>query len=259
MVISVDPEWWKTLFDEVYLLTDARSVCDAAVTGKEVDLVLALIPLLPHHRLLDLCGGHGRHVLELCSRGLEHCVLVDYSRVLVRRAKMESLSRRLPLSCLVADARRTGLLSRSFDRILIMGNSLGYLRDSEADLEILRECHRLLRSEGRLLVDLADGESVKKRFNPEAWHEIGEDILVCRRREMHERSVSVRELVVSKRKGLIRDRSYSIRFYEKKSAEKLLAGAGFEQIEITTDFSPHVEAGDHGFMDCRMIVVGRKP
>jgi hypothetical protein len=26
MSIKVDPDWWKTLFDEVYLLTDARSV-----------------------------------------------------------------------------------------------------------------------------------------------------------------------------------------------------------------------------------------
>ena len=32
MTIEVDPDWWKTLFDEVYLLTDARSVDDARVT-----------------------------------------------------------------------------------------------------------------------------------------------------------------------------------------------------------------------------------
>jgi D-alanine-D-alanine ligase len=39
MSIKVDPDWWKTLFDEVYLLTDARSVCDARITRREVDLI----------------------------------------------------------------------------------------------------------------------------------------------------------------------------------------------------------------------------
>jgi hypothetical protein len=28
MTIQVDDNWWKDLFDEVYLITDARSVCD---------------------------------------------------------------------------------------------------------------------------------------------------------------------------------------------------------------------------------------
>ena len=38
MEIEVDPDWWKTLFDEVYLITDARSVCDSELTRREVDV-----------------------------------------------------------------------------------------------------------------------------------------------------------------------------------------------------------------------------
>jgi hypothetical protein len=38
MTIDVDPEWWKTMFDESYLLSDARSVCDDEVTQREVNL-----------------------------------------------------------------------------------------------------------------------------------------------------------------------------------------------------------------------------
>lgn len=259
MGITVDPEWWKTLFDEVYLLTDARSVCDVEVTRKEVDLIFELIPILPHHRVLDLCGGHGRHSLELCTRGISHCVLLDYSRHLLKRARVETTSRGSPVDCMVADARSAGLQSESFDHVLIMGNSLGYLSDPEADAVILGECFRLLRPGGWLLVDLTAGESVRKRFNARGWHEIGEDILVCREREMRVNTVSVRELVVSKREGVIRDRTYSIRFYETEGVKELLSSAGFDCIQMTTDFSPHSDGGDHGFMDCRMIAVGRKP
>ena len=59
MTIEVDPEWWKTMFDEFYLLTDARSVCDDEITRREVDLICQLLPIRSTHRILDLCGGHG--------------------------------------------------------------------------------------------------------------------------------------------------------------------------------------------------------
>ena len=68
MSFEVDPDWWKDLFDEVYLTTDARSVCDDEVTRKEIDLLQELIPLSPDQEILDLCGGHGRHSRELALR-----------------------------------------------------------------------------------------------------------------------------------------------------------------------------------------------
>ena len=36
---NADTEWWKTIFDEVYLTTDARSVLDEVITGQEVDFI----------------------------------------------------------------------------------------------------------------------------------------------------------------------------------------------------------------------------
>ena len=86
MTIQVDPEWWKTLFDEIYLITDARSVCDEEITRREVDLICELLPISPGHKVLDLCGGHGRHSLELAARGMGQCTLVDYSCHLIEQA-----------------------------------------------------------------------------------------------------------------------------------------------------------------------------
>jgi len=34
MTITVKPDWWKAIFDEVYLLTDARSVCNDEITQR---------------------------------------------------------------------------------------------------------------------------------------------------------------------------------------------------------------------------------
>ena len=55
MQINVDPDWWKELFDEIYLLTDARSVCDETLTQKEVDVICELLPVRHGDRILDMC------------------------------------------------------------------------------------------------------------------------------------------------------------------------------------------------------------
>ncbi len=258
MTIRVDPDWWKTMFDEVYLLTDARSVCDEDITRREVDLICELLPIHPGQNILDLCGGHGRHSLELCARGFERCTLVDYSEVLIERGKARAAECNYPVIFIQADARKTGLPSDGFNHVLIMGNSLGYAVAPEADRQILDESHRVLCPGGWLLIDLADGAAIRKGLNPEAWHEIGQDILVCRRREMDGGRVHVREIVLSKKDGLIRDRTYAIRFYEHEGIVALLDQSGFKDVKIITDFSPHQVKGDYGFMSCRMIALGRK-
>jgi D-alanine-D-alanine ligase len=258
MTIEVDPEWWKTMFDEFYLLTDARSVCDDEITRREVDLICRLLPIRSTHRVLDLCGGQGRHSLELSRRGFTGCTLVDYSEFLLNRAGAQARQYNYPMNCIQADARNTGLVSQIFDHALIMGNSLGYLPDSSADEDILIEANRVLRPGGWILVDLADAEAIRNQFKPEAWHEIGEDIVVCRRRELEADTVSVREVVLSKKGGLVRDQTYSIRFYESGKISGLLGQAGFKGVRIITDFSPHRDGGDYGFMNHRMMAVGQK-
>ena len=87
MTIEVDPDWWKTMFDDIYLLTDARSVGDETLTRLEVDVVCELLPLRPSHKIMDLCGGHGRHTLEFCRRGFRSCTVLDYSQALIDIAR----------------------------------------------------------------------------------------------------------------------------------------------------------------------------
>jgi D-alanine-D-alanine ligase len=259
MTLEVPADWWKTMFDEVYLMTDARSVCDEDITSREVDLVCRLIPIHSGHKILDLCGGHGRHSMELCARGFQECTVVDYSACLIDCAKTKAAECHYAINCIRADARDTGLPGESFDHVLIMGNSLGYIPGVVADKEIVTEAMRVLRSGGWLLVDVTDGEKVKRSFSPRAWHEIGGDVVVCRERTLDNNVLSAREMVLSKKKGIIRDCTYSIRLYDALSLENLVAHAGFQDVAVHTDFSPHRGDGDFGFMNCRMLASGRKP
>ncbi|MDY6952731.1 MAG: class I SAM-dependent methyltransferase [Thermodesulfobacteriota bacterium] len=256
--MKTDPDWWKTMFDEVYLLTDARSVCNEDITRREVDLICQLLPIGSGDRILDLCGGHGRHSLEFCARGFSGCTLVDYSGYLIHFARKRAGEYRYPMECIQADARDTGLPAHSFDHVLIMGNSLGYIPEATADREILEEGKRVLRPGGWLLVDVTDGQAVRETFNPRAWHEINDDMVVCRERELKGTTLWAREMVVSKQKGLIRDRCYAIRVYDNHSIGALFREAGFSQVKVHTGFCPHKQKGDYGFMNRRMFATGQK-
>ncbi|MGD8292872.1 MAG: class I SAM-dependent methyltransferase [Desulfobacterales bacterium] len=258
MTIDVDPNWWKTLFDEIYLITDARSVCDDALTGREVDMICEMLPLDCAHRILDLCGGHGRHTLELCKRGFGHCTMLDYSQKLIDMAEATARDHDYSARFLQGDARNTDLPDNAFDHVIIMGNSLGYIQSPDADSRILKEANRLLRPGGQLLVDVADGSVVNRLFNPNSWHEIGEEIVVCRHRELQGNRIKARELVIDKQKGLIRDKTYAIRLFISESLEMLFQQSGFIDVRVHTNFSPHLFDGDYGFMNNRMIGVGRK-
>jgi len=259
MTIRVNPDWWKTLFDHVYLLTDARSVCEDWLTRLEVDMICELIPIHPDHRILDLCGGHGRHSLDLCRRGYRRCTVLDYSSYLINHGKASADAINVFINFVNSDARNTGLESSTFEHVLIMGNSLGYMLDEDADRLILNEAGRILRSGGWLLIDVANSISVKADFSPIAWHEIGHDIVVCRQREMDRDVIRSREIVISKEKGLIRDTAYSMRLYDPESVVSMLGEIGFISTKIHTEFAPHQKKGDYGFMNNRMIAIAQKP
>ncbi len=258
MSIKVDPDWWKTLFDEVYLLTDARSVCDGDLTRRETDVICDLIPVETHHRILDLCGGQGRHSMELSSRGFSSCTVLDYSQYLIDVGMEMAGQSGYEVEFLQGDARETGLPESSYDHVLILGNSIGYLPGPDDDSRILIEAFRVLKPGSWILVDVADGEQVRDSLSPNAWHEIDEDIVVCRTRQIEDGSVLAREVVVSKEQGLIRDQSYSIRYFEAESLRDMMIEAGFETVTVHKDFRPHDREGDYGFMNRRMVVTAKK-
>ncbi len=258
MTIHVDPDWWKTLFDDVYLVTDARSVCSPEVTETEVEVFSRLIPIGRSHQILDLCGGHGRHALELSRRGFAHCTVLDYSRCLLRRGAAAAARHRLSVAFVNGDARNIAFPRSCFDHVMVLGNSLGYIPDPQADAEILAEAYRVLKDGGWLLLDVADGASIRKRFSPNAWHEIGGDVVVCRQREQQGDVICAREMVISKESGLIRDRTYCMRLYQPPALAAAATRAGFSRTTIHTDFSPHLGEGDYGCMNHRMIITAQK-
>jgi D-alanine-D-alanine ligase len=254
-----DPCWWQYIFDETYLITDARSVCCPATTAAEVDMVEDNLDLSFHDRILDLCGGQGRHAIELHNRGYKHITVVDYSLVLLKIGAHDAASAKCSINFCQGNACELGLADGIFDAVLVLGNSFGYFEDDSRNQQILREICRLLRPGGKVLLDLVHSDYVRKHFTASSWHEANDDVIVCRQRKLRLDGILVREIVLSKGRGLIRDASYFARLFQSRELNVLLAESGFHQINFGGTFIAHSKPDDYGLLTNRMLVRAEKP
>ena len=255
-------EWWRTLFNSLYLETDGDVVENDRNTEQEVELLIRSTGLDRNQRILDLCCGQGRHSLELARRGFAHVTGLDRSRYLIRLARKRAKQRNLPVSFHEGDARRFRLGDREFDCVCVLGNSFGYFERPEDDLAVLASVKRALASGGTLVMDLMDGDWMRRHFEARSWEWVDQNHFVCRERDLAEdgdRLIS-REVVVHAERGVIADQFYAERLYSQQRIESLMARAGFTSIrfhQVAAPDSPRNQ--DLGMVEHRLFVTGEAP
>jgi hypothetical protein len=110
-----------------------------------------------------------------------------------------------------------------------------------------------------VLLDLIHSDYARKQFKPSSWHEANEDVVVCRERKLQNEGVLVREIVLSKERGLIRDIHYFARLFQPQDLEALLTASGFQQIDCGGLLVSNPTANDYGLLNKRMLVTACKP
>lgn len=254
----VQPDWWRNIFNSLYLKTDADVVADLNITRKEVDLFSKILNLTMDDTILDLCCGQGRHALEVTKRGFKVEGL-DRSRYLIQKAKASAKKENLNIKFKEGDARKLPFSPDSFEVVMMLGNSFGYFETVQDDLRALKEIFRVLKPWGRLLLDVTDGDYLRENFQARSWEWIDKKLFVCRERSLsadRNRLIS-REVVTDVTKGVIADQFYAERLYTKDDLLTLLKEAGFSDIvihgEIATD---SMRNQDLGMMEKRIVVTG---
>ena len=258
MEYEFNPDWWKEIFDEVYLLTDARTVCDENLTRREVDFITLFMGIEKNSPVLDLCGGQGRHSLEMARRGYSDLTVLDYSVFLLDAGRKKAGEEGLQISFIRGDARDTGLDDSRFQYIIIMASSFGYFIDNHENIRILLESYRLLKPGGKLLLDLPDKNHILKNFKPSSLHRVNKDISVSRQRMIKQDVIFSTETVLSGQQGCIRKNTYCTRLYSRDDLRKLLLEAGFKTVAFKKDFMNREDQGDYGFLTNRMVAIARK-
>jgi len=255
-------EWWRKLFNALYVKTDGDVVENLENTRREVDFIVAAAKVQSHSHILDLCCGQGRHCMELARRGFRHVMGLDRSRYLVRLAKKRAQSEGLQVLFKEGDARNPRLPENSMDCVAIMGNSFGYFSNKQDDERVLTAVGKILRPSGQLVLDITDGGHMHENFDKRSWEWIDEHHFVCRERTISqdgERLIS-REVIVHDEMGVIADQFYAERLYTRESISKLMEVTGFRNVR----HHGHTEAvsdrdQDLGMMARRILLTADAP
>ncbi|MCF7800409.1 MAG: methyltransferase domain-containing protein [Candidatus Marinimicrobia bacterium] len=253
----VRPDWWRTIFNSLYLKTDADVVEDQAITSTEIDQILQILQPNTDARILDLACGQGRHALEMARRGFTGIEGMDRSHYLIQRARSIAKKENLRIKFREGDARKIVWPADTMDLLLILGNSFGYFETAHEDLKLLQEVFRVLKPWGKVLVDVTNGQFLRDNYQPRSWEWIDKNYFVCRERSLsrdNDRLIS-REVITHVERGVIEDRFYAERLYTEESLTALFNAAGFSDIVFHGEIIPNSQRNqDLGMMASRYIV-----
>lgn len=255
-------EWWRTLFNSIYLKTDGDVVENSANTIADIDLLLSSVDLPKEAAVLDLCCGQGRHTIELASRGYKNLFGLDRSSYLIRLARKRSKLQGYDINFMEGDARKIRVKESSLDAVIVMGNSFGYFEKEEDDQAVLNSIKRALKSHGTLVLDIVDGDWMKNNFEARSWEWIDQNHFVCRERSLASdgKRIISREVVTNSEIGVITDQFYAERVYSADEIKDLLESLGFTDVEHRGNiYSGSDRNQDLGMMANRLFITAKAP
>jgi SAM-dependent methyltransferase len=245
------------LFDVDEYLYFMESTLASEDTPKQCDFIESVLRLkedgvAKDAKVLDLGCGHGRHALELASRGYKVLGL-DLVEGFLRVAADDAKKRGLELTLAQGDAR-TFVTEPTFDGIVCLFDAFGYFGD-EDDQQVLLNVYQSLVPGGRFLLDLRPREIVG-RMAPMTVLDKGADMMIDR----HHFDMETGRLVDRRtyvRNGRTREVTFSVRLYTYTEIRMLLRAVGFEIGGLYGDYD--LAASAPSLASRRMLVLARKP
>jgi len=247
---AVSPaESWDAFFSDFYLRAYAHDEADAQAEIQA--LAAARLAQTPEQGdVLDAPCGFGRHSIPLARAGYR-VTGADRAAPLIEEARRRSLGERWP-KWVIADYRELPLPDESFDLVLNLFSSLGYLGD-EQDTRALAEYRRLLRPGGRLLIETMHRDALISNWSEQDWQLLGEGKLLLERRTFDPAggiAQMTQTLVPSS--GARESRTMSLRVYTATELCAMLDRAGFSESRCYGDF----EGGPFSTTS-RLVIIAR--
>jgi SAM-dependent methyltransferase len=243
------PDWWRTSFGPGYLALYDGYLAER--TPVEIDQLEALLRLQPPVRILDLPCGQGRHAIELARRGYD-VTGVDLSRYMLGVAEARAAAAGVRVHWRLGDMRQP-MAGETFDLVINLFTSFGYFADEADDREVLRAAAAMLRSGGRLLLEVINGERTMAHFQEREWFTVGQSAVI----EQRTLDRSTRRMVVERTvsaPGETEVNVHAVRLYSGHELESMLRASGFHAIELFGDWNgERLTAESH-----RVLAVGTK-
>ncbi len=154
-------DWFTESFGEDYKVVYRHRNSENAV--REIGAMMEWMNLLPGSAVLDVGCGMGRHAAALRALGYSVTGL-DLSDVLLSEARRND-----PEGCVIwvnGDMRRLPFDDGSFDATVNWFTSFGYFEDFQDNVRVLAEINRVLKPNGRYLIDFLNPAFLKRNLVP---------------------------------------------------------------------------------------------
>ena len=187
--------WYVRFFKGDYLRVYGHTLQQDR-TDLETQFAIHALGIQPHHRVLDLCCGQGRHSIALAKTGLD-VTGVDLSEEMLAIARKNATEASVSpasggnaegkggLALRQADMRHLpDDLENQFDAVINMFSSFGYLESEQDDQQVLHQIHKALKPGGKLLMDLLNREWVIINNEEYDWHQHEDGRVVLEHRQL---------------------------------------------------------------------------
>ena len=226
--------WYKEMFaTEDPLRSDKYG--ESEKSRAQVDFVIEKLALQPGARVLDLCCGQGRHLLDLMKRGYD-VVGVDLSEYMLAKCREAAENEGLKPNLIQADMREISFESE-FDAVVNLFTSFGYLEDDDEDQKVLDAVSRALKPGGRFIMDIHNRDAFMTRFLDRSWSENSRGDITLEDRQFDPMTGrnTAREITIFA-DGRRSERTNTVRFFAFTEIAKMLAQAGLKVRTVFGDW-----------------------
>jgi len=116
-------------------------------------------------RLLELACGTGNHAFELEKYDYK-IVATDYSDDLLACARRKATEASSSIDFRWQDMRSLDIPEKSFDAVICLFDSIGYVKTNEAIMQVLQNVNRHLRSNGLFVIEFWHASAMLSSYEP---------------------------------------------------------------------------------------------
>jgi ubiquinone/menaquinone biosynthesis C-methylase UbiE len=222
-------------------------------TEKEVELIEKVLE--NKGIVLDLCCGTGRHDVLLTKKGWS-MVGADLSKnlLLIAREKMRKEGIAFPI--VRFDMQCLPFRGGVFSAVINMFTSFGYLPSEEEDLESLKEIVRVLKPEGKFLLDVVNRDHLLKVFLASELADFGTFTMEEKRHLDDEKMrVTSQWIITRKDNGEKLELTHDLRLYKPEGLRQMLTSEGLSTRAVYGNYRAEGFNPDSS----RLIILAEKP
>ena len=165
-------EWWRRLFNALYIKTDGDVVENTENTRREVDFLLKAADVTTRRAASSICaGGQGAPFAGAGAPGLSPCHR-PRPLALPRPAGQEACRPPRGLSATFREGRCPQPAAHR-RQLRLHHHPRQFLRaifsSQDDDAKVLKSAGKLLKPSGTLYLDLSDGDWIKTHYEPRSW------------------------------------------------------------------------------------------